>query len=324
MNQDTMKMTPEDSTTSEVGRKSVAIALKEEQITRDDSVSSGLWREAVAIVVSSWTGRVGLLLVGTFVLIAVFAPWIAPYAPGDDQWLDLVRPGVFPGPSAEHWFGIDSNGRDVFSRVVYGARYSLLIGVVALLVGGSLGTALGFLAGAFGSWTDGIVMRIVDILLSLPSLLLAIAMAAALGQSISSVMIAVGVTAIPIFARLLRGQMLVVRDSDYVLAARSIGVRPIVIAVRHILPNSLTPVIVQGTLFLAIAIIEAAGLAYLGLSTSDPSIAEWGTMLTEAQSHLATTPRLALIPGAAIVLAALGFTLLGEKLREALDPTYRK
>lgn len=284
----------------------------------------GLWHEAFRRVLASGSGRFGLLLIVFFVGVALLAPWIAPYNPADNQWLSEVRPGVYPGPSAAHWLGIDTQGRDVLSRLIWGARHSLLIGVVSLLLGASVGLLLGFFAGAMGGWVDGVIMRLMDIMLSVPSLLFAIAVAAVLGQSLTSVMIAVAVTSVPIFARLLRGQMLSQRDADYVVAARSIGVKGHMIALRHILPNSVTPVIVQGTLFLATAIIEAAGLAFLGLSTADPSTPEWGRMLTDAQNALATAPLLAILPGTAIVLSALGFTLLGEQLREALDPKYRR
>lgn len=284
----------------------------------------GLWSEAFRRVLASGSGRFGLLLIAFFVGVALLAPWIAPYNPADNQWLSEVRPGVYPGPSTAHWLGIDTQGRDVLSRLVWGARHSLLIGVVSLLLGASVGLLLGFFAGAMGGWVDGVIMRLMDIMLSVPSLLFAIAVAAVLGQSLTSVMIAVAVTSVPIFARLLRGQMLSQRDADYVLAARSIGVKGHMIALRHILPNSVTPVIVQGTLFLATAIIDAAGLAFLGLSTADPSTPEWGRMLTDAQNALATAPLLAILPGTAIVLSALGFTLLGEQLREALDPKYRR
>ncbi|WP_035280189.1 ABC transporter permease [Brevibacterium album] len=287
-------------------------------------IGGGLWRQALYRVLRSKSAILGLALITAFIAVAVFAPWIAPFRPGDNSWLDQVRPGQYPGPSAEHWLGIDPQGRDVFSRLVYGTRQSLLIGVVSVLLGGSVGVTLGILAGAFGGWVDAIVMRIVDIMLAVPSLLMAIAVAAVLGPSLTSVMVAIAVTSVPIFARLLRGQMLGQRASDYVLAARAAGLRRSTIIFSHVLPNSVTPVLVQGTLYLSIAIIDAAGLAFLGLSSPDPSTPEWGRMLTDAQDALATAPLLAMAPGAAIVLAALGFTLLGEQMREALDPKYHR
>lgn len=285
---------------------------------------SSLGREALRRLVRNPMAVVGMVLIAVFVLVAIFAPLIAPYSPTDNSWLDQVRPGQYPGPSAEHWLGIDPLGRDVFSRIIYGARQSLLIGVVALALGAVAGIALGVLAGAFGGWVDTVVMRVVDIMLSVPGLLFAIAVAAMLGQSLTSVMIAIAVVNVPIFARLLRGEMLGQRGADYVLAARSLGISRSAIVFRHVLPNSFTPVIVQGTLTLALAIVEAAGLAFLGLSGSDPSAPEWGRMLTDAQETLTSAPMLAIYPGLAIVLAALGFTLVGESLREALDPKFRR
>jgi peptide/nickel transport system permease protein len=275
-----------------------------------------LRRDPVAII--------GFALIAFFVLVALFAPWIAPYEPAAQPGAGTITPTNIPGPSAEHWFGLDELGRDEFSRVVYGARQSLLVGVVSLLLGMTVGLAMGFVAGAFGGRVDTVVMRLVDIMLSLPGLLLAIAIAAVLGPSLLSVMIAIAAINIPIFARLLRGQMLAQRESDYVLAAQSLGVRRRSIMVGHVLPNSLSPVIVQGTLTLATAIIEAAALSFLGLGGADPSVPEWGRMLASTQRYLASAPHLAFFPGIAIVIAALGFTLLGERLREALDPKYRR
>jgi len=258
------------------------------------------------------------------VLVAIFAPWIAPYDPAARPGAGIVTPTNIPGPSAEFWFGLDQRGHDEFSRVVFGARQSLLVGVVALTLGMIGGLLLGVLAGAFGGKVDTVIMRIVDVMLSLPGLLMAIAIAALLGRNILSVMIAIAVINIPIFARLLRGQMLAQRQSDYVLAATSLGVRRRSIVLGHVLPNSLSPVIVQATLTLATAIIEAAGLSFLGLGSADPRVPEWGRMLAETQRFLASAPHLAFFPGMAIVIAALGFTLLGERLREALDPKYRR
>lgn len=267
---------------------------------------------------------VGFALIAFFVLVAVFAPWIAPYAPTDFPGRGTVTPTNIPGPSADYWFGLDQLGRDEFSRVVFGARQSLLVGVVALLLGMVGGLGLGLLAGAFGGWVDAVIMRFVDIMLAIPGLLMAIGIAALLGASLQSVMIAIAVINVPIFARLLRGQMLGQRESDYVLAATSLGIRRRAIVLGHVVPNSMSPVIVQATLTLATAIIEAAGLSFLGLGSPNPGVPEWGRMLADTQRFLASAPHLAFFPGVAIVIAALGFTLLGERLREALDPKYRR
>jgi ABC-type dipeptide/oligopeptide/nickel transport system permease subunit len=284
--------------------------------------SSGLWSDAWRRLRRNPGAIVGFVLVSVFISVALFAPLIAPYGPRE-QNLALLQGSCCPGPSAEHLFGVDALGRDLFSRVVYGARYSLLIGVVSVAVGLSIGTIIGAIAGFFGGWIDSVLMRAMDIMLSIPGLLLAIGIVAALGPGLVQIMIAVGVTQIPIFARLLRGSILGVRESDYVLAARSVGVKGRKILGAHILPNSLSPVIVQGTLALATAIIEVAGLGFLGLGPQDPSTPEWGTMLTDTTRYLQTAPFLALIPGAAIVISVLGFNLIGDGLRESLDPRFR-
>ena len=283
---------------------------------------SGLWREAWRRLRRNPGAIVGFALVVLFVIVAVFAPLIATHGPRE-QNLALLQGSCCPGPSASHLFGVDALGRDVFSRVVYGARFSLLIGIVAVTVGLSVGLLIGSVAGYLGGWIDSILMRLMDIMLSIPGLLLAIGIVAALGPGLTQIMIAVGATQVPIFARLLRGSILATREADYVLAARAVGVKKRSILVSHILPNSLSPVIVQGTLALATAIIDVAGLGFLGLGPQDPSTPEWGTMLTDTTRYLQTAPHLALIPGAAIVVSVLGFNLIGDGLREALDPRFR-
>jgi peptide/nickel transport system permease protein len=283
---------------------------------------SGLWSDAWRRLIRNPGAIVGFGLVALFVLTAIFAPLIAPYDPRD-QDLSLLSDGCCPGPSADHWFGVDQLGRDEFSRVVYGARFSLLIGVVAVSVGVSIGLVLGAFAGFFGGKTDTLIMRLMDIMLSVPGLLMAIGIAAMLGPGLFSIMIAIGVVNVPIFARLLRGSVLGQKGNDFVLAARAIGVPRRTILVSHILPNAISPIIVAGTLALATAIIDAAGLGFLGLGPQDPSTPEWGTMLTDTVRYLQTAPHLAIIPGLAIVISVLGFNLIGDGLREALDPKLR-
>ena len=281
---------------------------------------SGLWSEAWKRLRRNPAAIVGFVLVSIFVFVALFAPLVAPYGPLEQGLEGELN---FASPSWSHPFGLDPLGRDLFSRVVYGARYSLLIGVVSVAVGLSIGMVIGALAGYLGGWIDSILMRLMDIMLAIPGLLLAIGIVAALGPGLTQIMAAVGATQIPIFARLLRGSILATRETDYVLAARSVGVKGRPILVSHILPNSLSPVIVQGTLALATAIIDVAGLGFLGLGPQDPSTPEWGTMLTDTTRYLQTAPFLALIPGAAIVFSVLGFNLIGDGLREALDPRFR-
>ena len=283
---------------------------------------SGLWSEAWRRLIRNPGAIVGFFLVALFILTAIFAPLIAPYDPRDGE-LSRLGGACCPGPSADHWFGVDQQGRDEFSRVVYGARYSLLIGVVAVSVGVSIGLILGAVSGFLGGWADTVIMRLMDIMLSIPGLLMAIGIAAMLGPGLSSIMIAIGVVNVPIFARLLRGSVLGQKENDFVLAARAIGVPRRTILLSHILPNAISPIIVAGTLALATAIIDAAGLGFLGLGPQDPSTPEWGTMLTDTVRYLQTAPHLAIIPGIAIVISVLGFNLIGDGLREALDPKLR-
>jgi peptide/nickel transport system permease protein len=283
----------------------------------------GRWRDAFQRLLQNRAAVAGIVLITLFVLVGVFAPLLAPYEPNDVDLTD-IRPGVIPGPSADHPLGVDQLGRDELSRIIYGARYSLIIGVVSMVIGAAVGMALGTLAGAVGGWVDTVFMRLMDMMLAVPQLLLAIGIAAVLGRSLVSVMVAIGVTNVPVFARLLRGSILAQREADFVLAARSVGVRPFRIVTGHILPNSIAPVLVQGTLALATAIIDAAGLAFLGLGSADPGIPEWGRMLAETQAFLSRAPHLALFPGLAIVISVLGFNLLGDGLREALDPKFRR
>jgi peptide/nickel transport system permease protein len=283
---------------------------------------SGLWREAWYGLRRNPGAIAGFALVGAFVVLAIFAPLVAPYDPRA-QDLTLVAKGCCPGPSTQHLLGADQLGRDELSRIIFGARFSLLIGVVAVSVGLSIGVVLGSIAGYFGGFVDSLVMRAMDVMLAIPGLLLAIGIVAMLGPGLFQIMVAVGVANVPIFARLLRGSILAQRENDFVLAARAVGVRRRVILASHVLPNAISPVIVQGTLALATAIIDVAGLGFLGLGPQDPATPEWGTMLTDTDRYLQSAPYLAIVPGVAIVLSVLGFNLIGDGLREALDPKLR-
>ena len=289
-----------------------------------DDRGTSLWRGAFQRLRRNPSAIIGGVIVALFVLVALLAPLIAPYRPASSEWIEQVTPSTVPGRSPGHLLGLDPFGSDLLTQLLYGARASLIIGVVSTALGLLGGAVLGTLAGGLGGWVDTVVMRIVDILLSIPSLLLAVSIAAVLGQRPSAIMIAIGAAQVPIFARLLRGSMLAQRNQDYVLASVSLGLRRRTIVLSHILPNSLGPVIVQATLTLATAIIEVAALSYLGLGAPDPASAEWGRMLVKAQDRLQSDPHLALLPGACIAVTALGFTLLGEALREALDPKSRR
>jgi peptide/nickel transport system permease protein len=301
----------------------VSIAELEAADIQLEAPPSGLWRDAWGRLRRNPTAIIGFVLVALFALVAMLAPVIAPYSPSDtSSFLQCTTSGC-PGPSLHHWLGIDLNGRDEFSRILFGARYSLLIGFVAVAVGLSAGLVLGAIAGYAGGFVDTIIMRCMDIMLSIPGLLMAIGIVAMLGPGLYHIMIAVGVTNVPIFARLLRGSVLAQREQDFVLAARAVGVRRRAILFSHILPNAISPVIVQGTLAMATAIIDVAGLGFLGLGPPDPGTPEWGTMLTQVNSYLQSAPVLAISPGVAIVLSVLGFNLIGDGLREALDPKLR-
>jgi peptide/nickel transport system permease protein len=289
-----------------------------------DEQGTSLWRGAFERLSRNPAAIIGALIVLAFVLVAIFAPLLAPYEPAKSQWIDQVTPSDVPGPSPGHPLGLDPFGSDLLTQLIYGARQSLIIGVVSTAIGLLGGALLGGLAGAFGGKVDTFVMRLVDIMLSIPSLLLAVSVAAVMGPRPGAIMIAIAAAQVPVFARLLRGSMLAQRGQDYVLASFSLGLRRRTVVMSHVVPNSLGPVIVQATLTLATAIIEVAALSYLGLGASDPAIAEWGRMLVKAQDRLQTDPQLMLLPGLCIAVTALGFTLFGEALREALDPKSRR
>jgi peptide/nickel transport system permease protein len=305
--------------------------LAELAATPADERGESLTRETLRRLRRSPMAIIGAVVVLLFVVVAVLGPFLAPYPATATVGLDQIRPDVIPGPSAEHWLGLDHQGRDQLSRMLVGARQTLLVGIVATVLGFTAGALIGGVAGAanalggrVGRWLDSVLMRFIDMLLALPSLLLAASVAAILGRSLLTVMIAVGVVSVPIFARLLRGSMIAQAHRDYVLAATALGVRRRRVVLGHVLPNSLAPVIVQATLTLATAIIEAAGLSFLGLGNPNSAIPEWGTMLAQAQRWLSVRPELAIYPAVAIIITALGFTLLGESMREALDPKLRR
>jgi peptide/nickel transport system permease protein len=292
--------------------------------TGPDDAGASIWRVAARRLRRNPGAIIGAVIVLLFVLVALLAPLLAHYEAQALPGRTEIRPTFIPGPSDAYPLGLDRYGADLLSQLIWGARASLLIGVLSTVLGLLGGAVLGLLAGAFGGWVDSVSMRLVDLMLSVPSLLLAVSIAAVIGQTPNAVIIAIGVVQVPIFARLLRGSMLAQRDQDYVLAATSLGLSRRTVVMSHILPNSLGPVIVQATLMLATAVIEAAALSFLGLGGGSPTTAEWGRMLTAAQNELEVAPRLALWPGVCIAVTALGFTLFGEALREALDPKTRK
>jgi peptide/nickel transport system permease protein len=281
--------------------------------------SRGLWGDAARRLVRNKPAMLGLAFVILFIAAAILAPVIAPYGPLEGQLSDRLLP-----PSPEHLMGTDLQGRDQFSRILYGAQVSLLVGVVAVALALAMGGMIGAAAGGIGGRADSILMRSTDVLLAIPGILLAIGIVAWLGRGMVQLMLAIAITYAPIFARLLRGSLLALRESDYVMAATSIGATRSRVLLRHMMPNALTPLIVQATLVLATAIIDIAGLGFLGLGPPDPRTPEWGTMLTDARRFLQSAPWLVFFPGLAIVISAIGFNLLGDGLRESLDPRLRR
>lgn len=260
---------------------------------------------------------VGLIVIATFIVLALLAPWIVPYDPVTTSWTLVRKP-----PSALHWFGTDDLGRDILARVIFGARASLVAGAISVGIALSIGVPFGLLAGYRGGFIDALISRITDAMLACPFLILAIALAAFLGPSLRNAMIAIGISATPVFIRLTRGQTLSVKVEDYVEAARAIGNPPWRIALFHILPNILPALLVQATLSIAAAIIAEAALSFLGLGQQPPA-PSWGSMLNSAQRFLTNAPWMAVWPGLAIFLVVLSFNLIGDGLRDALDPKSR-
>jgi peptide/nickel transport system permease protein len=259
----------------------------------------------------------GFAVVVFFIGLALFAPWLAPYDPVATNW-SAIR----AAPSAVHWFGGDELGRDVLSRIIWGARASILAGVVSVSISLSLGVPIGMLAGYAGRWIDALISRITDAMLACPFLILAIALAAFLGPSLSNAMIAIGISATPVFIRLTRAQVLSAKSEDYVEAARALGNPHLRIALRHILPNIIAPLIVQATLAIAAAVIAEASLSFLGLGQQPPA-PSWGSMLNTARNYVDQAPWMAIWPGLSIFLLVLSFNLLGDGRRDALDPRHK-
>lgn len=269
----------------------------------------------------------GAAIIVVFILLAILAPLLAPHDPAERMLADQVIKARNQIPPAQdgHLLGGDLQGRDLLSRLLVGSQQTLLVGVLATLLGLFGGLVMGTLAGAFSGWVDSLLMRAVDVMLSVPGILLAVSIAALFPRpSIFTVIVAVAIVQVPVFARLLRGSMLAQRSSDHVLAARALGVKPKAVVFRHMLPNALGPVIVQSTIVLAVAIIDAAALSFLGLGNPDDRRPEWGTMLSSATSVIDSHPHLAFLPAICIIIVSLGFTLVGESMRDALDPKNRR
>ncbi|TFE02048.1 ABC transporter permease [Jeotgalibacillus salarius] len=272
------------------------------------------WKEAWRKFRKNKIALVGTSIVFFFILIAIFAPLIAPQGINEQDLPNRLQP-----PSSDFWFGTDDFGRDIFSRVVFGARLSLTVGFLAVVGSAIVGSMLGIIAGYYGKWVDTIISRIFDIMLAFPSILLAIAVVSILGPSLRNALIAIAIINIPNFGRLIRSRVLSVKEEEYIMAAKAIGMSDSRILFSHVLPNSMTPIIVQGSLAIATAILEAAALGFLGLGAQIPE-PEWGAMLAASRALLVQAPWTLFFPGLAIMLAVLGFNLMGDGLRDALDP----
>lgn len=282
------------------------------------SRASGFWADTLHRVVRNRAAVVGGTVVGIFIVVALLAPALSPYDPLKGRLGDRLH-----APSAVHWLGTDELGRDVLSRVLHGARITVQIQVAAVGLALVVGTALGLLAGYAGRSVDQLIMRFMDILMAFPGIFLALAIIAALGTGLGNVVIATGIFLVPQFARVVRASILTLREMEFVQAARALGQGDLAIVFRYLLPNSLAPIIVQTSLRMATVLLTASGLSFLGLGVQPPS-PEWGAMLSNARSYMITAPHVAMIPGLAIALVVLGFNLLGDGLRDSLDPRLRE
>lgn len=289
---------------------------KEQSKKRKRSQMTEIWRR----MRRNRLAMFGLVIVSILIIIAIFANQIADYNTVAIKQNVVER---LQGPSAEHWAGTDEFGRDIFARLVHGARISLLVGVVAVCIALVTGGILGAIAGYFGGTVDNIIMRIMDIFLSIPILLLAIMIVAALGSSMLNLMIAIGLASMPTFARIVRASVLSVKDQEFVEAARAIGAKNNHIILRHIMPNCLSPIIVQATLRVATAILSTASLSFISLGIQAPA-PEWGAMLASGRAYIRDAPHIVIIPGLLIMITILSLNLLGDGLRDALDPKHKR
>lgn len=276
--------------------------------------TAGPWREAWNGFKKSKVALAGAFIVLFFILLAAFGTVIAPEGINEQELPNRLLP-----PSSDYWFGTDDLGRDIFSRVIHGARISLWVGFFSVIGSVIVGSLLGILAGYYGRWIDMIISRVFDIMLAFPSILLAIAVVSVLGPSLRNALIAIAIINVPNFGRLIRSKVLSIKEDEYITAARGIGMKDVRILFSHILPNSMAPVIVQGTLAIATAILEAAALGFLGLGAQAP-MPEWGKMLSDSKDYLQTAPWTMIFPGLAIMFTVLGFNLMGDGLRDAMDP----
>jgi peptide/nickel transport system permease protein len=290
------------------------LAPKQTEVIPQADKVAGPWREAWRSFKKSKIAIVGAGIVIFFIILALIGPLIASQGI-NEQYL----PNRLLKPSSTYWFGTDDFGRDIFSRVIHGARISLWVGFFSVIGSVIVGSILGIVAGYYGKWIDMVISRIFDIMLAFPSILLAIAVVSVLGPSLQNALIAIAIINVPNFGRLIRSKVLSIKEEEYITSAKAIGMRDVRILFSHILPNSMAPVIVQGTLAIASAIIEAAALGFLGLGAQAPA-PEWGKMLADARVNFINAPWTMIFPGLAIMLTVLGFNLMGDGIRDALDP----
>lgn len=284
------------------------------QLDIEEMTESSPWKDALKQLRKNRFAIAGLFILVFFILAGIFAPLITPYGYEEQVLTDRLQ-----SPSSQHWLGTDDLGRDIFTRVSYGARLSLQVGFFAVIGALVFGTLLGIIAGYFGRWIDMVISRIFDILLAFPSILLAIAIVAILGASLQNALIAIAIVNIPIFGRLVRSTVISLREEEFIMAARAQGMNNGRIILHHILPNSLSPIIVQSTLGFGTAILDAAGLGFLGLG-AQPPLPEWGKMLADSREFIQLAPWTLIVPGLCIMLVVLGFNLIGDGLRDVLDP----
>lgn len=285
-----------------------------QQFDTDEIEAISPWKDTLKQLRKNRFAIAGLVIIVFFIILGILAPLVTSYTYDEQSLVDRLLP-----PSAEHWLGTDHLGRDIFTRIAYGARVSLQVGFFAVTGALVFGTLLGIIAGYFGRWVDMVISRIFDILLAFPSILLAIAIVAILGASLQNALIAIAVINIPIFGRLVRSKVISLREEEYIMAAKAQGMKNGRIIFRHILPNSVAPIIVQATLGFGTAILEAAALGFLGLGVQPPT-PEWGQMLADSRDFIQIAPWTLIIPGVSIMLVVLGFNLIGDGLRDALDP----
>lgn len=287
--------------------------IESARATRQTSEARRIFR----VMFSRWIVVVGTVIIIVIILVAIFAPLVAPYSP-NKQALEIR----LQQPTREHVLGTDDLGRDILSRVIYGTRISLMVGVLVISIAGLSGMSLGILAGYFGRWTNNIIMRITDAMMSLPPLVLALAIATAIGGGLKGVILSLGIAMVPGYCRLMCGQVLSIKEDDYITGARALGARDTRVMLRHILPNAFPPLLVLLTLTIGSAILSEAGLSFLGIGV-EPGTATWGSMVSDGYKYLFTNPLFSFAPGIAITLVVLSFNIVGDGLRDALDPRLR-